>query len=482
MSTLALVALGLTLRTSAVPTGGAILERLERWILATTKALRFTLTQRTRGLRLAGLLSILGWTLFWAISGTTSSLARGLGNPVGLAWRWPAGEAAQSGGWRGPKNPAKVVPLWRLNVGALGYTPWRVRENEIENGVSIGQLHFLSNESLLVTFVLHIVPETLPRRGALEGPSNLQLKALFIDAVTGHVRASHEWPTFSERSRILPVGRGMFVAVTPDKLTLYSSSIQPLKELSIPVGREAIKTWWDAIPSPGGNRLMISYDPPGGDWVHPPPRMFTLIDTATLHVASVWGERIGRGHVLPYGSLDDGEILALNQTGTGNVIGPPPNGPWRPVAIPWRQGCQPSGFLIALSDSVLFGGNSVSVDRWCYSLALTNGQILFERELPDKEFVGLVGVSTGGQRFAVETYKMHGGSWLLDIGGHALVYRIKVYDIPARRWIYALNGKKQGIKTISGLALSPDGSLLALINQDGILEVYRIAATPISPR
>jgi len=42
--------------------------------------------------------------------------------------------------------------------------------------------------------------------------------------------------------------------------------------------------------------------------------------------------------------------------------------------------------------------------------------------------------------------------------------------------VHSLDGKKQGAKHISALALSPDGSLLAWINQDGLLELYRLPA------
>lgn len=435
--------------------------RLEHLISVTTMA-RFTSTRQTRGIRLAGLLVMFGWIFFWATWGTTSSPARGHGSAVGSPWRRPAQEATHSDGWRGAMSSAKTVPLWRLNVGALGYTPWRIREG-VGTRVTIGQIHFVSDERLVVTFISRIVPERLPRRSTPEGASNLHLRGLFVDAATGGVQASHEWPTFSERSRIVPTVGGKFVVITPDKLTLYSPEIQPLEDLDLPVKREAVKGYWDAVPSPAGKYLMVWYDalPVGA------AMKSTLIDAASLRTVIPWAE--GANGFIP---LDDGNVVASD----GSAIGPL-RGPWRPLDIPWGQGCEPNPLLIPVSDRVLFGGNSVSLDRWCYSLALTSGEILFERELPSNEFVGLVGVSAGGERFAVETYKVHGGSWLLDIGGHALVYRIKVYDIAARRWIYALDGKKQGIKTISGLALSPDGSLLALIDQNGILQVYRVPAT-----
>jgi hypothetical protein len=355
----------------------------------------------------------------------------------------------------------------QVDVRALGYRAWHVRESEIESGVSVGQLHFLSDHRLVVTFTSHILLKSLPRRGQPDVSASIQLRALFVDAQTGQVQATRVWPTSSERSRILPVDGGKFIVITPDKLTLYSATVQPQKELVLPVSREAIQTWWDAVPSPAGTYVLVWYDPPGGDWVRPPPTMSALIDTETLQAVLPWA---GRGNgLIP---LDDGDVI----TGDGHtypVIGRP-SGPWRPIPAPWRPGCKPTGLVMAVTNRAIFAGNFIPTDRYCYSLALTTGEILFEREFPEHEFVGLVGTSAGGQSFAVETVKVHGSSWLLDIGGRALVYRIKVYDIPERRWIYTLDGKKQGIKSISGLALSPDGSLLALIDQNGILQVYRL--------
>ncbi len=337
-------------------------------------------------------------------------------------------------------------------------------------GSSIGQICFLSDERILVTFVSHVVPEMLPRRGEPDVSSNLQLNALFIDAGTALVQVKHEWPTSSERSRITPTTGGKFVVITPDELTLYSPDIVRVKGLELSVARVAAQGDWYAVPSPLGKYLLIWYDPRTSD-----ARDWELVDMRTLHAVCRWGERIGRGYIMPWAPLDDGNILAENETGTGQVVGPPPSGPWRPVQILWGPRCNlSSAGYRPVNDQAMLGWTSVAIDKWCGALGMMSGQIVFEQELTDNEFVGSVAVSAGGQRFAVETYKVHGGSWLLDIGGRASVYRIKVYDIPTRQWIYTLDGKMQHIRSISGLALSPDGSLLGLINQDGILEVYRL--------
>jgi len=51
--------------------------------------------------------------------------------------------------------------------------------------------------------------------------------------------------------------------------------------------------------------------------------------------------------------------------------------------------------------------------------------------------------------------------------------RILIYDLPNRQVVYTLDAKGQKIKDVSGVALSPDGSLLAILT-DGVVQVYRV--------
>jgi hypothetical protein len=53
-----------------------------------------------------------------------------------------------------------------------------------------------------------------------------------------------------------------------------------------------------------------------------------------------------------------------------------------------------------------------------------------------------------------------------------------VYDIPSRQCAFTPSGKNQQINQLSDLVLPPDGSLLALINRDRILEVFRVPKGP----
>jgi hypothetical protein len=107
----------------------------------------------------------------------------------------------------------------------------------------------------------------------------------------------------------------------------------------------------------------------------------------------------------------------------------------------------------------------------------TNGDLLFQQNFLPGEVYRWWATSAGGHRLALALDKGKGGSAALDIAPHYGLSRVIVYDLSARQWVNSLDGKKQGLKSISGLALSPKGSLLALIDQDGILQLYRLPVT-----
>jgi hypothetical protein len=81
--------------------------------------------------------------------------------------------------------------------------------------------------------------------------------------------------------------------------------------------------------------------------------------------------------------------------------------------------------------------------------------------------------SVDGKRFAVALLAYKGGSEILDIDPHVVLKRIVVYDVQNRQAVYTFDAKIQKIKDVAGVALSPDGSQLAILS-DGVLEVFRL--------
>lgn len=354
----------------------------------------------------------------------------------------------------------------------LGYAPWSPREG-IELGMRIGQLHFLSDEQLVVTFVAHEVPGILPRRDRPETSSNLELHALFVDAETGRLAATREWPTFSERSRVAPAGGGKFVVITPDKLSLYSHQLELLKEVDLPVGREATANDWNVERSPGGGYLLVSFglrsteDNPHG-WLGAEVKR-ELFDAGTLQVNRTWTET---GVGIKYFEVpsDDGSVFTTDRRGA--LVFGFPGGPWRPADLNWSSQCEPSRGLLLIGNQAVFGWGAPSLHQWCYSLILMNGQLLFTEKLADGEIPRLIASSVIGEGLAVSIDRSRGGSDLLDTPPRWFLSRVVVYSVPTHRWILVLDGKRERLKSISALALSPDGSRLALIDQDGVLRVY----------
>jgi hypothetical protein len=147
---------------------------------------------------------------------------------------------------------------------------------------------------------------------------------------------------------------------------------------------------------------------------------------------------------------------------------------------PWRTFCKVrTGYEDQTTCAIPeFISNDVLAMRGAHTLSLLpaeGGPTLLVERLPEDEWIGPRGLraSADGKRLAVAVYVHKGGSTVLDIDYHNVLKRIVVFDIPSRRWVYTLEAKKQKIKTISGLALSPDGALVAILT-DGVVQVYRL--------
>lgn len=369
--------------------------------------------------------------------------------------------------------PGSLTPLWHLDVRTLGYTPPAIHEGGPLPVPPIGSLCFLSSSQIIVTYVERVAPTELPHRK----PENisllpLRLCALLIDADTGKVQVTRKWPTASDRARIAPAPGERFVVITPEKLQLYSADVKPLRRLDLP-DQTGIQRSLTPSASPGGAYLLIEYDPNAGrkddyDFNKAELRR-EFIDTENLRLIRAWTLK-GMQATHPENISDEGTALTSDSAGRLKVG--KPGGPWTVVCEQRAPQCT-YGFFVA--NNAFFSRRAPrSAGRSAMQLMLINGQVIFEEQLSKKQYVQAVARSAGGQRFAIAIDKGKGGSKLFDVAPHYSLSCVKVYDIANRRWIYKLNARKEGIKSISGLALSSDGRLIALIDQDGILQEYRL--------
>jgi hypothetical protein len=104
----------------------------------------------------------------------------------------------------------------------------------------------------------------------------------------------------------------------------------------------------------------------------------------------------------------------------------------------------------------------------------TGGDALLKASFRDDEWLGSrLYPSADGKRFAVTVSAHKGGSALFDVDYHSVLKRIVVYDLPRGQAVYTLDAKQQMIKDVSGVALSPDGTLMAIL-ADGVVEAYQL--------
>lgn len=399
-------------------------------------------------------------------------------------------------------QPVAPPPVLRINLRALGYTARATAYSTgsapkwtlpIE-GYRPFLLCFLNNDGVAVPFVLRSARFSLARRGECNAALPLRLEVLVVSVAEGRVRASREWPVASYSVHVLPAESGNLALVTSNQLRLYSPSLQPLGELNLSPGDSAYQYLYE---SPGARYVIIGYErqsnkpgPTLSEFMRSLPRTLSskerltktsefieahtyvdrkLIDLRGPRLVKAWTDRGLEGH---WEIADDGTMLIADSKGRIKTITSEGTVHIFCRTIFNRPACWGGGSFV--SNNALFDGWLAVGLGFAMRLVQIDGHCIFERELPEKQGVWGIATSIGQRRFVVAMNRGKGGSGLFDIAPRVSIYRILVYDIPSRRWVYALDAQKEGIRAISGLALSPDGTLLALINQDGVLEVFRL--------
>lgn len=383
-------------------------------------------------------------------------------------------------------------PIIQLNVGALGYTPEPL---PLENygRLGIDPICYLSDDTVVITFITREAPVALSRRDKPDESLPYRLHALFVDTKTGKQFAERYWPVSSPRSRVIPTTGHNFVVLTPDLMLLYSPELSLLSQLDVPWGQEAVKDQWDVARSPGGKYVLVSYEPESDErriaelprdarHLEPVELRFEWIDLEDLHVVERWTRKECVDCFWTVGISDDGIVQRWNNVPGGTPfnskiveVGRPPDGPWRELCPYFQPYCRPGKFIS--NGSILATDQTKRLETiWVVS---TRGELLFHDTFGENETLFSLHhteseASADGRRFAVAVMKIKGANAIFDIGGHANLDRVKVFDIASRQWIYMLDARKRKIADISGMALSPDGSHLALITQGEILEIYRV--------
>lgn len=376
-------------------------------------------------------------------------------------------------------------PVWQLDLRPLGYAAFALPHERQAFHFKADPICYSENDVLIASFFAREKVGTLARRDQTTELLPIRLHGIFLDARTGKVRANREWSASPPTAGIIAAGGGGFVVLTPAFVESYSADLRLLKEYRFTPDQQS--RFWTFYISPTGRSILVAYNDcmPHCDALslsqsEEPNTSFQWLDADSLQPQPAWSawepwsvsdNQLAR--------LSGGYVRSQNVT-IQRVMVRSRNGPWRTfckvrVGYDDGTGCSIPEFI----------SNDVLAMRDLHAVSLFPAEggspLLVERLLED-EWTGPRGLhaSADGRRLAVAVYVHKGGSPLLDIDYHNVLKRIMVLDIPSRQWVYTLDATKQKVKTISGLALSPDGSEMAILT-DGVVEAYRLPAEAAGP-
>lgn len=344
-----------------------------------------------------------------------------------------------------------VIPAWEVKLRAtisgepLGLIVGHGHETR---GKPRTSLWFLDKNTVAATFVTREGEPKLSKRGSLDVNAPLRLRALFFDANSGKVTNTNAWPTDSKMAGIVSTHDGKFVVQTGNVLTLYSPRLDALKTLRLP----AVEGWgWVAVPSPTGRTLLLT---PFGISASAIPWLW--IKTDQLEINRSWQD-IQSGNL----TISDDKIAMAACVWVQNCeptieIGAP-EADWKPIA---RVDRKTESYIHFVNEEMLFLLSDPA------KLIRATGEVEFVQDM--HSFGGCwppqVVPAANGRRFVVPSCKLKGAVRELDIGGHNVLKNLLIYDAPFRGPSYVLDLKGPELKNLTTLAVSPDGSRIAILN------------------
>jgi hypothetical protein len=348
---------------------------------------------------------------------------------------------------------------WRVDLRSVGFTGFAPKQEQWGLHLSSNPLCFSDNNTLTATFITQQDITTLARRDQPGEALTLRLHAIFLDSEAGKLHATKEWPITRPRGGVIAVGDGRFAVLTPAMIAVYSPNLELVKDFQLSSKQQS--DLWDFRSSPSGKSIVAEYHTPD---------YFQWIDTKTL---------IPQPTSIPtvvFSISDDDVVIRRNpyiesKGFLSEILIRTIDGSWRTIcSVLSGQGDTCGGEPQFLSNEVF----ALVMPHGFSLLRKTGGDAVLKARFHDDEWIGHpLHPTADGQRFAVTVWAHKGGSKSFDITSYNVLKRIEIYDLQNPHLSYMLDVKERKIKDLSGVALSPDGSLLAIL-VDGVVEVYQL--------
>jgi WD40 repeat protein len=352
------------------------------------------------------------------------------------------------------------LPLWQVDLHTLGYDGY-VPPKEFQNRPLLYPVTFTSDNKLVISFLTRSSETSLHVRQQPNELLALQLHAVFLDAKSGGTVRKQVWPTSHPQVDVVAGRDGSLVVVLPDRVSTYSPTMDLVNELKLVNGDKPPGTIRAVDKSPQGGSLMLKFM---GQAVK-----FLWLETKTLRVMASGQD------IMTFSDISDHQLARSTETFVKS------SGYYHEVRIlnadgrtyticKGRSSC---GFPKFVNDDVLalLGSQDLKL------VSVRDGAPIYSTNLQGEDYfyVGESGwrVSADGSRFAASIWNYRGGSTLLDITAHAILRKILVFDSTSRKVIYTLDLRTEKIKQLDGMAVSPDGSTLAVL-VNGLVKLYQL--------
>ena len=352
---------------------------------------------------------------------------------------------------------------WSVDLRSVGFTGFAPKQEQWGLHFKANPLCFVSRETLIATFMTRENVTTLARRDQPGEALPLRLHGIFLDTEKGKVGATREWTITRPRAGIIAGDDGRFTVLTPAMIGVYSRNLELLKDLKL--SSEQQSHLWNFYPSPTGKSIVVEY--------HHPEASFQWIDIDPLQVRAGWSDGVTGASISDDGIAFSRETFVKSTGFVHEVLLRPRAGSEQTICRVIVGRSDSCGVPEFLSADVL----ALWMPHGLTLVPKAGGDSILKATFREDEWLGRpLHPSADGKRFAVMVWAHKGGSEFLDISPYSALKRIVVYDLRSRQAIYTLDAGKAQIKSVSGAALSPDGSLLAIL-MGGVVEVYEIPSS-----
>ena len=345
-------------------------------------------------------------------------------------------------------------PLYEMDLRKYGFAPL------VSGRRDFLSLDFADANRLVFAWTTADNPRADKKKGP-HRPSHLH--AVFLDARTGQEQDIREWPSSSFYATIYPVRERKFLICTGNAVRLLSREFDVVHEETPPSSTSCLNNQI----SPSGRSFSVASGV-GADY------HATLMDVESFQPLATWSNEAMNVHFTDtflVGSCRPDFEVCIRKLGQ----------PWEPfhfAGTDQQMKDSKPKFAVLVNQSAMVIGTAKEL-----AVVTVEGTLVFPLNLPTKLFAQTTRVSPGGDRFVVLLGRMRGlRNERLDMSPLVSDDHLVVYSLTERKAIYALKVKGDSPWPSwtahdhrNLLALSPDGALLALVN-DGMLTVYRLPA------